>query len=332
MNNARGVLLRTLLWVLVLVGIVAGLGVAALVGVLEPARYRAEGSLVVERGTQPLVGSHGLIRTIRDLAGSDTVAQDVISTLALHETAAAFRDHVTVTEDDDSAVLLVRADTSDKPRSKEIVVQLGLVLTQLVHERFGQVSPTGGEPIQVAVLDQAHALPGRVSPNVWRNLGWGALFGLVAGLLAANLVATRRPPRLLVETPPVLGEVGSDAGFDRVAGRLLELANEHPFQTILVAGDADGRVATGVAASLAARGITSAWVRAADTDAVGLEGLAARNAFVLVAAPGLDTPFASDADAVLAVTDGSPPPLELILGLRGARLLGAVVAPDREAA
>ena len=333
--SRSGVLRRTLLLVLVLLGVAAGIGAAVGVSGLEKPRYRAEAKLQVERGTQPLSGgasSHGLVLTIRDLANSESVAQAVITNLALNESIAAFRHRVRITVEDGSAVLLIRADSSQRARAKAIALQLGLVVTQTVHERFGQAA-VGGEPVQVAVLDEAHTLPGRISPNVRRNLGWGALFGLVAGLLAANAVAMRRPPRLVVETPPVLGAVGSDGGFDGVAATLLALVKEHAFQTVVVAGDDDAHVSIGVARALTDRGETAVWVRAADADAATLQGLAARNAFVLVAALELDERLASGADAVVAVTDGRSPPLELVFGLRGVPLLGVVVvAPDREAA
>src|SRR5581483_10178292 len=180
--------------------------------------------------------------------------------------------------------------------AKAIVLQLGLLLTQLVHARFGQVSPAGGEPVQLAVLDQPHELSGRVAPNVWRDLSWGALFGLVAGLLVANAAAVRRPPKIAVETPPVLGEVSGRDGYDAVAERLLELARSRPFQTVVVAGDPEGRVARGVAAALAGRGATSTSARSADTDAAALDALAARHAFVLLGAP-FDTRKAPTTDA-----------------------------------
>jgi len=325
MSGPRGVLLRAPLLALVLVGVAAGVAVAAIVAALTASRYRAESSLVVERGTRPATAP-GLVRTIRDLGASDTIAAGVIRNLDLKESTDAFHKRVAVTQDDDSAVLLLRADAGDGDRAQSIVLQLGLLFTQLVHERFGQVSPSGGEPVQLSVLDQPHVLPGRVSPNEWRDLGWGALFGLVGGLFAANAFAARRPPKVAVETPPVLADVGRGDDFDAVAGRLLELARARPFQTVVVAGDANARVADGVAAALAARGVTSASVRSAETDPARLDALAARHAFVLVGA-ALDTSDAPATDAALAVTDGSPLTLELVLGLRGARLLGAVVAP-----
>ena len=334
--SRSGVLRRTLLLVIVLLGVGAGVGAAVGVGTLQKHRYRAETSLVVERGTQPLTGgasSHGLVLTIRDLARSESVAQAVIKNLALKESTAAFRDHVRVTVDGDSAVLLIRADAGERATAKAIAQQIGLVVTQTVHERFGQAA-VGGEPVQVAVLDEAHALPDRISPNVRRNLGWGALFGLVAGLLAANVVAMRRPPPLTVEAPPVLGEVTSDGGFDAVAASLLDLVKRNPFQTVVLAGDDDAHVSIGVTRALTERGETAAWVLAADADVAAIEGLAARNAFVLVAAPELDARLASAVDAVVAVVTDSDrlPPLELALGVRRVRLLGSVVGPDREAA
>ena len=330
MNMARGVLLRTRLWVLVLAAVAVGVAVGAVLSTVQPSRYRAESSLVVQRGTQP-VTSPGLVRTVRDLGESDTVAAGVIRNLDLKESTDEFHQRADVSEDDDSAFLVLRADAGDGERAQSIVLQLGLLLTQLVHERFGQVSPSGGEPVQVAVVDQPHVLSGRVSPNVWRDLGWGALFGLVGGLLLANAVATRRSPRVAVELPPVLGEIGGEDGFDAVAGRLLELARAHPFQTVIVAGDRDARIASGVSAALAGRGVTSTSVRSAETDAARLDALAARHAFVLVAS-ALDTSLAPATDAAVAVTDGSPLPLELVLGLRGTRLLGAVVASGQEPA
>jgi capsular polysaccharide biosynthesis protein len=312
--------------VIVVLGVGAGLAAALGVSDRQQPRYRAEASLVVERGTQPVTGSHGLVLTIRDLARSASVAQSVITNLALGESATAFGHDVRITVDGDSAVLQIRVDADSRDRARAIAEEVSLVVTQAVRQRFGQ-GAVGGEPVQVAVLDPAHALADKVSPNLRRNLGWGALFGLIAGLLAANAAASRRPPRLVVAAPPLLGEVGSGEGFDRVAAKLLELAKERPFQTLVVAGDGDARVSIGIARALAERGEQTAWALAADTDGAALEALAARNAFLLVAASELDARLAAHADAVVAVVPASDriAPLELVLGVRGVRLLGTIV-------
>ena len=173
--------------------------------------------------------------------------------------------------------------------------------------------------------------------NVRRNLGWGALFGLIAGLLVANVVAVRRPQKLAAEAPPVLGEVGPEGGFDQVAGALLNLAKQHPFQTVVVAGDDDAHASIGIARALSDRGETAAWALAADTDAAAIEALAARNAFV---SRGCRTELERPARRACGrrrrrvVAESQPlPPLDLALGVRGVRLLGTViVAPSLESA
>src|SRR5581483_2344707 len=63
-GHARGGLLRTPLWVLALAGIAAGVAVAGGVAALQPSRYRAVASLLVQRGTRPAT-TPALVRTIR---------------------------------------------------------------------------------------------------------------------------------------------------------------------------------------------------------------------------------------------------------------------------
>ena len=90
--SRSGALRGALLIALVLLGVGAGIAVALGVGARQQSRYRAEASLVVERGTQPLTGgagSRGLVLTIRDLAESASVSQAVITNLALKESVDA---------------------------------------------------------------------------------------------------------------------------------------------------------------------------------------------------------------------------------------------------
>jgi hypothetical protein len=86
---------------------------------------------------------------------------------------------------------------------------------------------------------------------------------------------------------------------------LVARSTEDPFQTLLVAGDADGSITAGIAQALAARGELTMWIRASDADEAELDRLTARCAYVLVAAPALDPVLALTVDAVAVVSDGS---------------------------
>ncbi len=187
---------------LVLVGIAAGIGGAYGFGKLQKTLYASETSLVVQQGNQPLAGgptASGLVSTIRDLVTSDIVASNVIQNLQLHESSTTFLSRVHVHNATGSAVITLRILDQSSSRSKQIAQELALVFTQLVRDRFGQASTTSQTPIQVSVFDPAHTIDGKAQPRVKRDLAWGALFGVLAGLLVANLAGVRRKPARFVE-------------------------------------------------------------------------------------------------------------------------------------
>ena len=182
---------------LVLVGVAAGIGGAYGFGKIQKTLYASETSLVVQQGNQPLSGgptASGLVSTIRDLVTSDIVASNVIQKLQLHESSATFLNRVHVHNATGSAVITLRILGESSSRSKQIAQELALVFTQLVRDRFGQTSSTTQSPIQVSVFDPAHTIAGKAQPRVKRDLAWGALFGVLAGLLVANLAGVRRRP------------------------------------------------------------------------------------------------------------------------------------------
>jgi capsular polysaccharide biosynthesis protein len=311
-------------------GLAAGLVAAYAQSLREPTLYRAEMSLVVERGNQPLPGgaaTSGLVSTFHKLIESNVVATNVIQNLALGESATTFLDRLSVAKSGNSAVLQIRVDDGDPGRATQIAQQLGLVFTQLVRERFGQQTSATTQPVQIAVFDPAHALPGKVSPRLWRDLGWGALFGLLGGLLVANVGARRRPPRRSVEGLRVLGD--ADAA-DAVADSLIELSARLPFQTVALAGDPEGIVTATVAHALAERGELTIWMRAADADADELERLSARCAYVLVAGATLDPRLS--VDAAIAVTGPANVGIvESLFRQPGLRVLGTIATNGSEA-
>jgi capsular polysaccharide biosynthesis protein len=320
-------------WLLALAVVVLGLAIgiagAFAYSRTEKTLYRADVALIAQTGSQPVTG--GVLRTIRDLVKTDIVAENVIRNQQLSETTAQFYDSLHIATA--GSVITVGVDDPNEDTAVRIAQELSIVFTQLVRDRFG----TGSNAAQVSIFDPAHGV-GKVSPRVDRDLGWGALFGALLGLLAANVLVLRgrrgvwMPMPLPYEQLPALGPggamalpaasappyLGSENG--EIAEALIAQAAADPFQTVLVAGDPDSAVTAGVAHELAARGELTMWLRGSDADLEELDRLAARCAFVLVSSPAFDAALAGKVDAVVAVTDGTAP------NWPGVRLVGTVFA------
>ncbi len=185
---------------LVVVGVAAGIAGGYGATTREPTLYRAQTSVVVQQGDQPLAGgasSAGLVATVGQLADKTIVAQNVIKNLALTETPTTFLDRLHV-ESDNSAVIVLSVDDADPDTATRTVQEVATVLGQLVLADFGQA---GTSAPRLSVFDPAHALSGKVSPHLRRDVGWGGLLGLLVGLLAGNLLAVRRRPREWLPAP-----------------------------------------------------------------------------------------------------------------------------------
>jgi capsular polysaccharide biosynthesis protein len=320
-------------WVLALAIVAAGIALGVLgafvYSLTESKVYRARTALVAQVGTRPVTG--GVLRTIRNLVTTDIVAQNVIRNQKLTETSTEFdrRLHVTTA----GSVITVDLDARSQDEAVRLTQELSIVFTQLVRDRFG----SGPGAAAVTIFDPAHGV-GKISPRVGRELGWGALFGFLLGLLAANLAVLRGRPGVWTPVPYVYEELPALAAAaplalagaaqpeplgtadDEIAAALIERSADEPFQTVLVAGDDDGTLTAGIAQALADRGERTMWVQASDADRDELDRLAARCAYVLVAAPSLELDAARSLDAVVAVTDGTPLP-----HLPGIRVVGTVL-------
>jgi capsular polysaccharide biosynthesis protein len=319
-------------WLLALALVAAGVGVGVLgafvYSLTENKVYRARTALIAQVGTRPVTG--GVLRTIRNLVATDIVAQNVIRNQNLTETSAQFdkRLHVSTA----GSVITVDVDGSSQDEAVKLAQELSLVFTQLVRDRFG----SGPDAAAVTIFDPAHGV-GKVSPRVGRELGWGALFGGLLGLLVANVLVLRGRPGVWAPAPYAYEAPALDAASpralaaaeqpeslgtddDEIAAALIERSLDDPFQTVLVAGDEEGTVTAGIAQALADRGELTMWLQAAHADPDELDRLAAHCAYVLVAAPSLELDVARSLDAVVAVTDGSPLP-----HLPGVRVVGTVI-------
>ena len=172
-------------WTIIAVAAAAGLAAAAVATAVSPARHRAETTLVLKRGAEPLgadASTHGLVRTFARLVETDTVAANVIRDLNLEESPSELLDRVGVTTDG-TALLRVRVEDGSATRAKQITQEIALVFTQLVTNRFAAAD--GAAPIGVTVFDPAHTLPGRTGRGWARNLLWGAVLGALVGAAVA---------------------------------------------------------------------------------------------------------------------------------------------------
>src|SRR5438067_1507773 len=183
-------------WLLALALVAAGVAVGVLgafvYSLTENKVYRARTSLIAQVGTRPVAG--GVLRTIRNLVDTGIVAQNVIRNQNLTETSAQFdkRLHVSTA----GSVITVDLDAGSQAEAVRLAQELSLVFTQLVRDRFGG----GADAAAVTIFDPAHGV-GNVSPRVGRELGWGALFGGLLGLLAANVLVLRGRPGVWTPVP-----------------------------------------------------------------------------------------------------------------------------------
>lgn len=256
-------------WLLALVVAAVAAGVAVAVTLVRTDVYRAETKLIVSgaSGTPPATFS----RTLRDLVLSNIVAQNVVQDLRLDMSSARLLGKLSVTAETGSAVVTIRADDSSRARALQIAQEAGLVFTQLVKQRYAEVSadPTKvGTGPSVTIFDPAHGLPGQVSPNIWRDIGVGSGLGVLLGLLAAFLRDTfdrrlrGRQDTAQAFAAPVLGEIprsarrvhlleGDIASFSALRAALQLLALRRPLKTLLVTSAGSAAAAVPVAAGLA---------------------------------------------------------------------------------
>jgi hypothetical protein len=152
---------------LVAAGVVAGL----VAGLVEPTRYRAEATLVIQRGGRPVAGETALARQLAELADSDVVVRNVTDALRTHVERSRLHARAK------NGVVVVAYDAADRVEAVRIVQQVAVDFGRLVAARFAR----GGE--SVSVFDPPHDA-GRTSRHVARDAALGLLGGLLAAAVA----------------------------------------------------------------------------------------------------------------------------------------------------
>lgn len=164
----------------------AGAVVGALVALLGSTSYRAHVTMLVAHGsTLPKSSEEALqgARTVSALAVSDAVASRVAASLALRDSEVAGR--LSARPQGSSGLLRLSATQGSGERAVRVAQQAGLVVSQLVHTRFGSSG------LRAAIWDPARGAE-KLRPSAPLDAGLGAAAALALAALA--LFALRPRP------------------------------------------------------------------------------------------------------------------------------------------
>jgi polysaccharide biosynthesis transport protein len=180
-------ILRRRFWLIALITAVT-LGAAAAWTLTKDPIYRASMKVLVGQGEgvlgEALVNAtEELTQTASDLLETDIVASTVIEELGLDMTSNQLLSNLNVVTQPSTAVLEVTYDDTDRERGLRILTEVGDTFETLVDEQLA------GEKtdITATTFDNAHALPGQVSPQPTRDLAVAGALGLLLGILVAFL-------------------------------------------------------------------------------------------------------------------------------------------------
>lgn len=209
-----------------LVAVAAAVAVGLVAAAVEPTLYRAEATLVVERGGKPVTGDPALARQLAELARSDVVVRNVSD--ALGRRVDGGRLHTRAAD----GVVKLSYDAGSRAEGVRVVQQVAVEFSRLVTSRFG----SSGE--SVAVFDPAHS-GSRVSPHVARDVLLGLLAGLVAAVAISGRVRLPARRRALRERGRWRVSALSDL-VERSAGRYPDRVEEWRAYVGVLRGQAEG--------------------------------------------------------------------------------------------
>ncbi|WP_051215024.1 polysaccharide biosynthesis tyrosine autokinase [Granulicoccus phenolivorans] len=162
---------------------------------MQPTLYQSSATGLITSGSAASMGEAfsnqtlGVQRaqTYVPLVTSGIVADRVAEELGIPEGGAAVRDSATAAVVDGSPMLRITATASQPGRARD----LADAFVRATAEEAAKLE-TGGNPdrepvIKLVPLEDATLPTSPVSPNLWVNLGIGALVGLVVGYLIAFL-------------------------------------------------------------------------------------------------------------------------------------------------
>lgn len=187
-------------WLPLAVGAVAGVALALVVTLVQPAVYRATATLVLTRPGAAPADDPALAEAAAAAARllrSGVVAESAARNLRAGESGRELLDRTTVTVGSSSSLLEIAVEGGDRDGTRKAAQELAQVFSVLYNERFGGQA-------RASLWDAPEASPPRVAPRPLLNLALGLVLGIVAGAAVRwrealpqrlrRRPAARRPP------------------------------------------------------------------------------------------------------------------------------------------
>jgi capsular exopolysaccharide synthesis family protein len=244
-------------WVLPLVGLLVGGGVALAVSLGQTPMYTSSTQfLVIATATestpagQVLPGNPQRAVAFAELIKGDGVAGRVIDRLGLDMSTGELQREIDATPVADTALVDVTVTDRSARRARDIADAVGTEVSAVVTE-LETPQDGGASPVKLTVTDRPELASAPTSPDTVRNVATGAVVGLLVGAVLA--VARARPDRRVhdgeqaaeLAGAPFIGHVIRDAAVAKRhliegIGAALVAENYRQLRNNLQSLDADG--------------------------------------------------------------------------------------------
>ncbi|WP_308467861.1 polysaccharide biosynthesis tyrosine autokinase [Rathayibacter soli] len=213
-------------WILIVVCVLAGVGIAAVYSALTTPKYQASTELYVSVQTSNAAQTADLaqgttfarqaVTSYVSVVNSARVLDRVISDLGLTVSASKLSSQITAASPLNTVLIDITATDSDPAQAAKIANSVGKNVAYVVVNQLEK--PSGDTPslVRIETIQPATAPAKPSSPNVPLNLVLGLLVGLAVGIGAAVLrsvldtrIHSSRDIELVTQTP-ILGGINLD--------------------------------------------------------------------------------------------------------------------------
>jgi len=211
-------------WLVVLMGVLLGLAVAAGISALTPVKYAAVSTLYVsaqvdtrtDSAYQSGLLSEDRVKSYTRLLSSSRISQEVIQRLSLSETIPDLQKTISASSTTGTVLIDVTTTASSPQEAVAVGNAVSDVFTQAVVGIEQPLDPTQRPTVTARVFQRAMPVAAPVQPRWALNLLLGLILGALAGaggaVVRSNLDTSVRSPEQLQKlgVAPVLSVVPED--------------------------------------------------------------------------------------------------------------------------